>query len=105
MEIPFFIKISLFLCMSLGTVYLLIWVSLKEILPLFEIQFSTFWYLFPFILLLTLALLSYIANKINEIIYSYVYIFVFSIFGHLVNSFTCCLTTMIIKIFTKNLSF
>ena len=105
MEIPFFIKILLFLCMSLGTVYLLIWVSLKEILPLFEIQFTTFWYLFPFILLLTLALLLYIANKINEIIYSYVYIFVFSIFGHLVNSFTCCLTTMIIKIFIKNLSF
>lgn len=100
-----FIKIIIFLCVSIGTLYLLVWVSLKEILPLFKIEFTTFWSLFPFLFVFSLGILTYISFKINEIIYSYVYIVVFSIFGYSINSFTCCLTTIFIKLFINNLSY
>ena len=97
------VRMIVFVFMICLTMYLLVWISLKEILPLFSIQFTLFWYLFPFTLTLILSLIVYIGHKINEVIYSYFYIFVFSIFGHLVNSFTCCLTSTIIKLFTNKI--
>ena len=97
------IKMIAFTFLVCCTIYLLVWVSLKEILPLLNIEFTLFWYLFPFILTLILILIVYFGHKINEVIYSYCYIFVFTIFGHLVNSFTCSLTLTIIKLFTKKI--
>ena len=101
MEIPRLIKIIIFLCLSTGTLYLLIWVSLKEILPLLEKEFTTFWILFPFLFFLSLGIITFLSSKINEILYTYIYIIVFTFFGHIVNSFTCCLTLLLIKLFTN----
>ena len=105
MEIPRFIKIIIFSCFAIGTIYLLVWISLKEIFSLYEKEFTTFWTLFPFFYFLTLGTITYISYKINEEIYSFTYKIVFSLFGHTVNSFTCCLVVLFIKIFTGNLSF
>ena len=96
-------RMIVFMSMVCLTIYLIVWVSLKEILPLLNIQFTLFWYLFPIILTLSLSLIVYIGYKINEIVYSYSYILVFTIFGHLVNSFTCSLTLIIIKLFIKTI--
>ena len=91
-------RMILFLIMVSLTIYLLIWVSLLEIFSIFDKQFTTFWHLFPFIFAFILFIPGYIAYKINEVIYSYLYIISFSIFGHIVNSFTCSLLTMLLKL-------
>ena len=99
------IKIIIFLSLAICTSYLLVWVSLKELLPLFEIEYTTFWALFPFLFFLILGMLLYLSKKINEVLYCYTYILVFIIFGYTINSFTCCLCTILIKLFTKDLPF
>lgn len=104
MAILRFIKFILFICISSGTIYFLIWISLKEILNLLELEFTSFWKLFPITFVFILGIIIYISFKINEILYSYIYILVFSIFGHTVNSFTCCSITLLIKLFF-NLSY
>ena len=50
-------------------------------------------------------MLLYLSKKINEVLYCYTYILVFIIFGYTINSFTCCLCTILIKLFTKDLPF
>ena len=99
------VKIIIFLSLAICTSYLLVWVSLKELLPLFEIEYTTFWVLFPFLFFLILGMLLYLSKKINEVLYCYTYILVFIIFGYTINSFTCCLCTILIKLFTKDLPF
>jgi len=99
MAIPRFIKFILFICISTGTIYFLIWISIKEILNLYELEFTSFWKLFPILFVFILGIITYITYKINELLYSYIYIIVFSIFGHTVNSFTCCSITLLIKLF------